>query len=125
MPVRFNMPFELGLACALKVADPLAYEVMVLEAQPYRLDRTLSDYKGRDPLIHNGTCEGMISCLLDAFSSEFSGAHNRLRDAAQSLRRTAYQMKRNMKVDSVFRPEPFRIIVTAANELAIDRGFLR
>ena len=122
-PARFNMPFELGLACALKVAEPNAYEVVVLEAKPYRLDRTLSDYKGRDPLIHNGTCEGMLACLLDAFSSEL-GAHARLRDAARSLRRYAQEIKREMKIQSVFRPEPFRMLVTTATKLAIERDFI-
>jgi hypothetical protein len=64
-PVRFNMPFELGLACSLKVAHPAAYEVFVLDSRPYRIDQTLSDYKGRDPLIHGGTCDGMVACLID------------------------------------------------------------
>jgi hypothetical protein len=54
-PVRFNMPFELGLACALKLLHPLEYELFVLDAKAYRLDETLSDYKGRDPMIHHGT----------------------------------------------------------------------
>src|SRR5215213_6502999 len=48
-PVRFNMPFELGLACALKLEHPSIYDVFVLDAVEYRLDKTLSDYKGRDP----------------------------------------------------------------------------
>ena len=73
-PARFNMPFELGLACALKIADPKAYEILVLESEPYRIDRTLSDYKGRDPLIHHGTCDGMLACLLDAFVPGIPGA---------------------------------------------------
>src|SRR2546421_6737362 len=29
-PARFNMPFELGLACALKLADPGSCEVFVV-----------------------------------------------------------------------------------------------
>jgi hypothetical protein len=33
-PARFNMPFELGLACSLKVANPAAYEVFVLDSRP-------------------------------------------------------------------------------------------
>ena len=66
-PVRFNMPFELGIACALKLLHPLDYEVFVLDAAPYRLDKTLSDYKGRDPLIHHGTSDGLLACVLDAF----------------------------------------------------------
>ena len=66
-PVRFNMPFELGLACAIQHGNPSTYDVFVMDAKPYRIDRTLSDYKGRDPLLHSGTCDGMQTCLLDVF----------------------------------------------------------
>ncbi|HEU4886596.1 MAG TPA: hypothetical protein VFV49_01835 [Thermoanaerobaculia bacterium] len=93
-PVRFNMPFELGLAAALKIADPNAYEVLVLESRPYRLDKTLSDYKGRDPLIHHGTSDGMIACLLDAFVTEVPDAAKEFRAAARLLRKSAGLLKR-------------------------------
>ena len=53
VPARFDVPFELGLACSLALAGE-PHDVLVLDAKPYRLDRTLSDYKGRDPLIHHG-----------------------------------------------------------------------
>src|SRR3954464_12647233 len=36
-PVGFNMPFELGLACTLKLENAAAYEVFVLDAAEYRL----------------------------------------------------------------------------------------
>ena len=55
-PVRFNMPFELGLAYTLKIQHPTDYEVFVLDSIPYRIDRTLSDYKGRDPIVHGERC---------------------------------------------------------------------
>src|ERR1043165_918118 len=32
MPVRFNMPFELGLASALKLTEPRRYEIFVMDA---------------------------------------------------------------------------------------------
>jgi hypothetical protein len=125
MPVRFNMPFELGLACSLKVMSPAAsYEVFVLDARPYRLDKTLSDYKGRDPLIHGGTCDGMVSCLLDTFVSEVPGAAEQFRNAARDLRKSAQLLKRQMRVSSVYRPALFRLIVGAAADIAIGRGFI-
>ena len=64
------MPYELGLASAVKISSRYQYEIFVLEAKDFRLDLTLSDYKGRDPLIHHGTCDGMIACLLDTFASD-------------------------------------------------------
>ena len=123
-PVRFNMPFELGLACSLKVIDPAAYEVFVLDARPYRLDKTLSDYKGRDPLIYGGTCDGMVACLLDTFVADVPDAALQFRRAARELRRTAQVLKRQMKASSLFRPALFRLIVAAATDIAIDRGFI-
>lgn len=123
-PVRFNMPFELGLACSLKVMTPSAYEVFVLDAQPYRLDKLLSDYKGRDPLIHNGTCDGMVACLLDAFIVNVPEAATQFRNATRELRKTAQVLKRQMKASSLFRPALFRLVVAAATEIAIERGFI-
>lgn len=45
------MPFELGLACARYLADQ-DHNVVVLDAIPHRLDKTLTNYMSRDPLIH-------------------------------------------------------------------------
>lgn len=123
-PVRFNMPFELGLACSLKVADPAAYEVFVLDSRPYRLDKTLSDYKGRDPLIHGGSSDGMVACLLDTFVVDIPNAAAQFRGAARELRNSAQVLKRQMKASSLFRPALFRLIVAAATDIAIERGFI-
>jgi hypothetical protein len=58
-PVRFNMPFELGLR-ARSLMSAADYDVFVLDRHPFRADRTLSDYKGRDLLVHRGTNDGML-----------------------------------------------------------------
>ena len=121
-PARFNMPFELGLACALQLSNPSDYEVFVLDARPYRIDRKLSDYKGRDPLIHNGTSAGMLACLLDMFATERPAAE--VRSAVRALRTSVPVLKRELKVTSLFRPAMFRVITAAATNIAIDRGFI-
>jgi hypothetical protein len=123
-PVRFNMPFELGLASAIKIANPSQYEIFVLDAKPYRLDRILSDYKGRDPLVHNGTCDGMVACLLDVFETEIRNAAGEVRRAARVLRKSVETMKDELKSPSPFRPSLFRQIAAAATEIGIDRGFI-
>jgi len=123
-PARFNMPFELGLACSLKVANPTAYEVFVLDSRPYRIDKTLSDYKGRDPLIHGGTCDGMIACLLDTFVADLPNAAKEFRSASRDLRRSAQLLKRQMSASSLFRPALFRLTVAAAADIALARGFI-
>lgn len=66
-PVRFNMPFELGLACALKAAGG-RHDFLVLEKKPHRLDRHLSDLRGIDPKIHHGTAQGAIGAVLDVLA---------------------------------------------------------
>jgi len=83
-PARFNMPFELGLACAVKYMYPGEYDILVMDSRPYRIDRTLSDYKGRDPLVYNATCDGLQSSLLDAFSSSELGRDCRASQGCQS-----------------------------------------
>jgi hypothetical protein len=123
-PVRFNMPFELGLACALKLQHPTDYEVFVLDAIPYRIDRTLSDYKGRDPLMHGGTCNGMLTGLLDTFQTDVHDAAHEFRRAALVLRKSASLMKHQVKSTSLFRPSLFRLLVAAATRIAIERSFI-
>lgn len=122
-PVRFNMPFELGLACAIKNAKPDDYEIFVLDSKPYRIDRALSDYKGRDPLIHGGTCDGMVACLLDTFESPAANSAE-FRSAAAVLRKSANVLKRQLAATSLFRPSLFRHLVAAATKIARDRGFI-
>jgi hypothetical protein len=123
-PVRFNMPFELGLACGLKLAEPSAYEVIVLDAKAYRMDRLISDYKGRDPLIHDGTSDGMAACLLDAFETPTAFRPAELRDAVRVLRELAETMKKDLKSDSLFRPSLFRSLGALAEDIAKARGFI-
>ena len=123
-PVRFNMPFELGLACALKLLNPAGYEIIVLDARPYRIDRTLSDYKGRDPLVHGGTCDGILAGLLDTFQTDITDAAGEFRRATRLLRKSALLMKADLKSRSLFRPSLFRSIVAAATDLAIERSFI-
>jgi hypothetical protein len=63
LPVRFNMPFELGIAVALARIDK-DHDFIMLEAERHRLQRTLSDVNGIDPGIHSSTVKGIISCVL-------------------------------------------------------------
>lgn len=123
-PVRFNMPFELGLAYTLKLEKPKSYEILVLDSRPYRIDRTLSDYKGRDPLIHHGTCDGLVTCLLDTFESDVSLASQEFRRATRLLRKSARLIKRQFRSDTIFRASVFRSVAAAASELARERGFI-
>jgi hypothetical protein len=63
LPVRFNMPFELGIAVALNRMGA-GHKFFMLESKRYRLQKTLSDTNGIDPGIHQATTKGIISCAL-------------------------------------------------------------
>lgn len=65
LPVRFNMPFELGLACALKQQTD-QHDFLVLDRRAHRLDRHLSDLKGVDTKIHHGSVSGAICAVLES-----------------------------------------------------------
>jgi hypothetical protein len=44
-PARFNMPFELGLACALAEYRG-CHDLVILDRVPHRINVTLSDLRG-------------------------------------------------------------------------------
>ena len=54
---RFNMPFELGLFLAAKQFggdDHAKKRALVVDVEPYRYQRFLSDLNGMDVMAHNG-----------------------------------------------------------------------
>ena len=93
MPVRFNMPFELGMAYAIK-AQSNRHDFLVLEKKAYRLDRHLSDLCGVDPKIHNGTARGAICAVLEVLerpggnppASEVMRLHRRMMTRVPTLK---------------------------------------
>jgi hypothetical protein len=69
---RFNMPLELGMTIAWANVHPSRHDWFVWESEPYRLQRSASDLNGTDPYIHNGTPEGVLRELCNAFQSDHS-----------------------------------------------------
>jgi len=64
---RFNMPLELGMTITWQNLHPSRHTWFVWESEPYRLQRSASDLNGTDPNIHNGTAEGVLRELRNAF----------------------------------------------------------
>ena len=64
---RFNMPFELGLAVAWEQISPSSHSWFVFEAKAYRVQKSLSDLNGYDPQIHDGSVQGIMRELCNAF----------------------------------------------------------
>ncbi len=64
---RFNMPFELGMTVTWERMNPGQHTWFVFESRNRRLDKSLSDLKGTDPNIHDGTVKGLMRELCNAF----------------------------------------------------------
>lgn len=67
---RFNMPFELGLAIALQRGSRSSHAWIVCESVRDRMEKSLSDLKGTDASIHDGTIRGLFRELGSIFVRE-------------------------------------------------------
>jgi hypothetical protein len=64
---RFNMPLELGLTITWAVLHPKRHTWFLWEAEPRRIQKSMSDLDGTDACIHFGTAEGVLSELRNSF----------------------------------------------------------
>jgi hypothetical protein len=78
---RFNMPVELGMTITWAHLNPNRHAWFVWESEPYRLQRSASDLNGTDPYIHNGTPEGVLRELRNAFRRDRTPSVPRMLDA--------------------------------------------
>jgi hypothetical protein len=116
-PSRFNMPFELGIACAVSEIDG-PHDFFLLESTSHRLDRALSDIKGHDPYIHNDTVTGMISCMVDAFGERGrSVTIASIKRVDRKLWAFACEKKRERKSETLFTRMMFKEICLEAADL--------
>ncbi|MBI1356290.1 MAG: hypothetical protein GC160_18265 [Acidobacteria bacterium] len=115
---RFNMPFELGLACGL-AQQTKGHEWFVFERQSYRVQKSLSDINGTDPFIHHGTVKGVLAELNNAFLNA-----RRQPSLAESfwiytaVRKEAPNLLRQAGSTTVFAPRVFKWLAFRARELA-------
>lgn len=116
---RFNMPFELGIAYCL--AQERGHRFFVLEEKPNRLQVSLSDLNGHDPLVHGGSQKGILRVLLDGFGA--AAANPPLESMilrTKRLSRIRTRLERAHGVQSPFSPTLFRQLVSSALELERD-----
>ena len=114
---RFNMPFELGLAVGLGRSSG-AHRWFVFEAQAHRLQKSLSDLNGFDPFVHEGTPEGVMRALTNAFVA--GGPLPTVDDLMllhRAVRKVARAMKRRGRTRMLFGPRQFRELVVASRDL--------
>jgi hypothetical protein len=124
LPPRFNMPFELGLACALQELQP-PHAYVLFEKVQHRLSRTLSDLSGRDPYVHRGRVRGIIGCTLDALRSRTANPDpEQVYRLYLSLRTVVTELARRYGSPTIYTRSVFLGLVTAAITLAVEAGFI-
>lgn len=122
-PARFNMPFELGLACAIKHLKG-NHRFMVLERVEHRFDRHLSDLKAIDPKIHNGTVVGAINAVLDSWEKpDGNPSSAEVLSLYRRLRRILPLLKSRHHADGLFRPRIYGHLVALGTAQARAMGF--
>jgi hypothetical protein len=65
---RFNMPLELGADLGLRLAGPALQrrrKTLILDAEPHRYDKTLSDISGMDIEAHGNDVRQLIRLVRD------------------------------------------------------------
>jgi hypothetical protein len=120
---RFNMPFELGLACAVGQSG-WEHRFFVFEEKQYRLAVSLSDLNGYDPVIHGGTRRGILGALLTSFGARSSPELAQLVRLTDRLASVARELKRRHGAPLIFDRQLFRLLVTAAVTISRASGLI-
>ena len=123
LPVRFNMPFELGIAFALRRID--RHQFILLEAKRHRLQKTLSDLNGIDPGIHGGTVIGMVSCVLSGLAKPTRNPDpHQIERIRRQLWKTVPVLKRRHHRTTIYSRAVFGDLVGGATFLARKEGLI-
>jgi hypothetical protein len=124
LPVRFNMPFELGIAVALSRIEG-RHKFIMLEARRHRLQQTLSDANGIDPGTHGANVKGIISCVLSHLGKPRGNPDPRtVAHIHRQLWKTTPFLKRTHGRANIYSRSIFGELVVGANRLARKEGLL-
>jgi hypothetical protein len=115
---RFNMPFELGLAVAHQQSGG-EHTWFVFEEVPHRLSKSLSDLDGSDVYLHEGTANGILAELSNAFvRSDRQPTIDQMRAIYRGLRKAKPVILRDAGAKTLFAARPFKDLSTFASALA-------
>lgn len=70
---RFNMPFECGIFFGLRSSGARVHrdkEFLVLDAQPYQYQKTMSDVASLDPKVHGNEPQRACECVRHFLASD-------------------------------------------------------
>ena len=124
---RFNMPFELGLAVAFDSENrqesfPAAQsqprsDYFVFESVNRRFEKSLSDLKGLDAYIHDGTVAGVMRELCNAFVRQAIDEQVSVLEMMKTYRevsKLADEIQRRSRANSLFEASVFKQLNFAA-----------
>jgi len=119
---RFNMPFELGLAVSWAKLHPEQHTWFVFESQNRRAQKSISDLNGTDLNIHDGTVEGVMRELCNAFvrRDQRPSVPEMLADYRE-LRRSLPRVLNRSGAKSVFEARAFDDLCAAASLIRLLR----
>lgn len=125
IPVRFNMPFELGLAHSSKRTNP-KHGIIILERVDFRFERGLSDLKGAEVSVHHGSPKQAIDCILNILQKTGQGTSP---DDVYDIWRFLYWpwvkvIKSKGGRNTIYRRSAFKELVTIATQVAVESDFI-
>jgi hypothetical protein len=118
---RFNMPFELGLAVAHARRDSVRHDWFIFETTNRRVSKSLSDLNGTDPYIHQGTVEGVMRELGNAFVLQSEDERNSVSEMMKTYEEVQLRVKKiklQTGAQSLFEGRVFRLLCTTAVKAA-------
>ncbi len=111
---RFNMPFELGLALGIHRNN---HKWFIFDSKPHRMSHSLNDLGGYDPAIHEGTPEGVLRAVTNAFGRKsLKVRHDDLITLWSALRAVVPLVRRER--GSLFTRAAFEDLVVAGQKSA-------
>lgn len=124
-PVRFNMPFELGIACTIMHELKEHHEIRILERMPNRLGRTLSDLRFIDPIIHGGSHIQLVNGFVEAFPVRRKTVQpSEIHAVTRTLFDEVDRYRRSQRIRSVFNGSIFQYAVAVGARLAAAKGMI-
>jgi len=112
---RFNMPVELGLAIAWAKLNPNRHTWFVCESVNRRGQKSVSDLNGTDFNIHDGTPEGVMRKLANAFVRRVDRTTvPQMMRSYMKIKRVLPKIKSNAGSENVFTARMFSELITTA-----------
>jgi hypothetical protein len=117
---RFNMPFELGLLLGWRKTNRSSQHTwFVFESTNRRLQKSLSDLDGTDPLIHDGTIKGVFRELSNALvKSKYRPELSHMNKIYHGIKTASPLILEQVGTESLFGARVFRRLVVLATEYA-------